>query len=456
MLNLALSTIAQWTQGRLLGGDVEVQSVAIDSRTLKPGALFVALRGEHHDGHDFVEAAQRNGAAAALVERPLATDLPQVVVADGERALGALAAGVRARSAACVVGITGSNGKTTVKTLLAGILSRHAPTHFSSGSFNNEIGLPLTVLSVPPDTRFVVLEMGAGKPGDIAYLAQIAKPRIGLVNNIAPAHLERMGSIEMIARTKGALYSALPADGVAVINADDAFAGCFSELAQGRRVLRFGLDAPADVSARFDASSNPGAFTLVSPAGEIEVSLALGGRHNTMNALAAASLALACAVPLETIKRGLESASAVPGRSARRAHASGAWLIDDTYNANPASFAAAVATLAACSGRRILVAGDMRELGPGAQSLHAQVGELAKASGIDALYAVGELSEATARAFGRQARHFADQATLIEALRDELVAGNTLLIKGSRGSAMDRVVDALLAGPAENGGRHAA
>ena len=456
MLNLALSTIAQWTHGRLLGGDVEVQSVAIDSRTLKPGALFVALRGEHHDGHDFVEAAQRNGAAAALVERPLATDLPQVVVADGERAPGALAAGVRARSAACVVGITGSNGKTTVKTLLAGILSRHAPTHFSSGSFNNEIGLPLTVLSVPPDTRFVVLEMGAGKPGDIAYLAQIAKPRIGLVNNIAPAHLERMGSIEMIAQTKGALYSALPADGVAVINADDAFAGCFSELAQGRRVLRFGLDAPADVSARFDASSNPGAFTLVSPAGEIEVSQALGGRHNTMNALAAAGLALACAVPLETIKRGLESASAVPGRSARRAHASGAWLIDDTYNANPASFAAAVATLAACNGRRILVAGDMRELGPGAQSLHAQVGELAKASGIDALYAVGELSEATARAFGRQARHFADQATLIEALRDELVAGNTLLIKGSRGSAMDRVVDALLAGPAENGGRHAA
>ena len=269
MLNLALSTIAQWTQGRLLGGDVEVQSVAIDSRTLKPGALFVALRGEHHDGHDFVEAAQRNGAAAALVERPLATDLPQVVVADGERALGALAAGVRARSAACVVGITGSNGKTTVKTLLAGILSRHAPTHFSSGSFNNEIGLPLTVLSVPPDTRFVVLEMGAGKPGDIAYLAQIAKPRIGLVNNIAPAHLERMGSIEMIAQTKGALYSALPADGVAVINADDVFAGCFSELAQGRRVLRFGLDAPADVSARFDASSNPGAFTLVSYAGTI-------------------------------------------------------------------------------------------------------------------------------------------------------------------------------------------
>lgn len=456
MLNLALHTIAQWTQGRLLGDDVEVQSVAIDSRTLKPGALFVALRGEHHDAHDFVEAAQRNGAVAALVERPLATDLPQVVVADGERALGAVAAGFRAQRDVCVVGITGSNGKTTVKTLLAGILSRHAPTHFSSGSFNNEIGLPLTLLSLPPDSRFVVLEMGAGKPGDIAYLAQIAKPRIGLVNNIAPAHLERMGSIEMIAQTKGALYSALSADGVAVINADDAFAGYFSELAQDRRVLRFGLDAHADVSARFDAASSPGAFTLVSPAGEIAVSLALGGRHNTMNALAAASLALACGVPLETIKRGLESASAVPGRSARRAHASGALLIDDTYNANPASFAAAVATLAACSGRRVLVAGDMRELGPSAQSLHAQVGELAKASGIDALYAVGELSDAMARAFGSRARHFADQATLIEALRGELVAGNTLLIKGSRGSAMDRVVEALLAGPAENGGRHAA
>lgn len=456
MLNLTLATIAQWTQGHLQGSDAKVQSVAIDSRSLNPGALFVALRGEHHDGHAFVESAQEKGAVAALVERSLDARLPQVVVPDTERALGVIAREVLAQRDVCVVGITGSNGKTTVKTLLASILTRHAPTHFSSGSFNNEIGVPLTLLSIPPDTRFVVLEMGAGKPGDIAYLTQIARPQIALVNNIAPAHLERMGRIEAIAETKGALYSALPSDGVAVINADDAFAGYFSELARERRVLRFGLDAAAEVSARFDSKGAPGAFTLVSPAGEIAVNLPLGGRHNTMNALAASSLARACGVPLATIKLGLESASAVPGRSVRRPHASGALLIDDTYNANPASFAAAVATLAACSGRRILVAGDMRELGPTSESLHAQVGAFARDSGIHALYAVGDLSRAMAAAFGKDARHFVDQATLIEALRPELRPDTTLLVKGSRGSAMEHVVNALLAGTTEKGGRHAA
>jgi len=458
MLNLDLATIARWTDGRLqgTGADLRIDSVSTDSRTLAGNALFVALRGEHHDAHDFVGSAQGNGAAAALVEHGVAVELPQIVVANTEKALGQLAAAVRRQRDVCVIGITGSNGKTTVKSLVAGILSRHAPTHFNSGSFNNEIGLPLTLLAMPDDSRFAVLEMGAGKPGDIDYLVRIAQPQIGLVNNIAPAHLERMGSLVAIAETKGALYAGLPQTGIAVINADDAFAGTFAALAGSRRVVRFGLGSNTDVSARIDAGVAGNTFVLVVPAAEIEITLPLAGRHNLLNALAAASVALACDVPLATIKAGLEAATAVAGRSARRAHASGAEIIDDTYNANPASFAAAIATLAASQGRKVLVAGDMRELGGDAEILHAGIGKLARSSGIDVLYAVGELSRATAAAFGESARHFPDQSALIQALRSELTAGTTLLVKGSRGSAMERVVNALLVVDAEKGERHAA
>ena len=456
MLNLDLASIAEMTHGRLHGANLRVESVSTDSR--KPGehTLFVALRGDNHDAHDFVADAAGNGSVAALVERQLDLDLPQVIVADTQLALGQLAAGVRRQSDVCVIGITGSNGKTTVKSLLAGILEGHAPTHYSRGSFNNEIGLPLTLLAMPGATRFAVLEMGAGKPGDIEYLVSIAQPQVSLVNNVAPAHLERMGSLQGIATIKAAIYAGLPQDGVVVINADDAFAGFFLQIAGSRRTIRFGLGSDAEVSARMHADAAGNSFSLTTPIGEIDVSLPLLGRHNLLNALAAASLALAVDVPLATIKAGLEAATAVAGRSARRPHASGALVIDDSYNANPASFAAAINTLGDCGGRRILVMGDMRELGADAKQLHAEVGGLAHQKGIDALYTVGELSESAAREFGVSAKHFSDQATLIAALHDELEAGVTLLIKGSRGSAMDKVVSALFADPASTGARHAA
>ena len=456
MLNLSLASIAEATQGRLRGHETHIEAVSTDSRKRIGNALFVALRGEQHDAHDFIAQARENGAVAALVEREADIDLPQVIVADVQIALGQIAAHVRRQRDVCVIGITGSNGKTTVKTLLAGILSRHAPTHASSGSFNNEIGLPLTLLAMPADTRFAVLEMGAGKPGDIDYLVGIAQPQVALVNNIAPAHLERMGSLDGVAKTKGAIYSGLPESGIAVINADDAYAGFFTGLAGHRRVIRFGLDAHADVTARHDRRAATNLFTLVTPQGEIEVSLPLLGQHNVLNAVAAASLALAVDVPLATIKEGLEAAAAVGGRGAQRKHASGALIIDDTYNANPASFAAAIDTLASFVGTRILVVGDMRELGADAESLHAEVGALAASKGIDRLYAVGQLSRATANAFGGEARHFADQAALITALRGELESSMTVLIKGSRGSAMDRVVGGLFAAEASAGDRHAA
>lgn len=455
MLNLELEQIAHVLGARRVGANVHVDAVSTDTRTLAAGDLFVALVGEHHDAHDFAATAMERGAAALLVERELPVGLPQLIVADSLVALGELARSERLKRDVRVIGITGSNGKTTVKSMLASILARHGRTHFSIGSFNNEIGLPLTLLDMPADTAYAVLEMGAGKPGDIAYLARIALPQVALVNNIGPAHLLRMGSIDAIAETKAAIYSGLPADGVAVINADDDYAPLFAERAGARRTVRFGMHGDVDVGLR------PGSmvgqhFTLVTAVGEIDIALPLAGRHNIGNALAAAALARALDVPLETIKAGLDHVPQVAGRCHRIDHASGAVIIDDAYNANPVSFAAAVATLADQPGRRILVVGDMLELGDDSERLHAELGALAKRSGIDALHAVGAMSAAAARAFAAGGHHHADQASLIDALRAQLGPGVSVLVKGSHGSAMDRVVRALLADDAANGERHAA
>ncbi len=456
MLNIDLADVARWTGGRLDGASVPVETVSTDTRTLAAGALFVALRGERHDAHAFTEAARVAGAGALLVDHAVAVALPQVVVGDTLLALAELAREVALRHGACVVGITGSNGKTTVKSLVASILSRHGRTHVNSGSFNNEIGLPLTVLAMPGDSEYAVLEMGAGKPGDIEYLARIARPRVGLVNNIAPAHLERMGDLATIAATKGMLYAMLPDDGVAVINADDAYADYFSGLAGARRIVRFGFADGVDIGARIDGAAAPGSFVLVTPSGEIAVTIALPGRHNIGNALAAAAVAHALGVALQTIRDGLEAATPVPGRNVRIAHSSGATVIDDSYNANPGSFAAAVATLAGETGTRILVVGDMLELGAGGERLHAELGALAREHGIERLHAVGALSRAAAAAFGAGGFHHADQQALVAALRGDLGPGTSVLVKGSHGSAMDRVVKALVADGDSAGGRHAA
>ena len=454
---MRLSAIAMWTHGRLHGADASVTGVAIDSRKVKPGDLFVAFKGERVDGHAYLADAKARGATAALVEHRVESDLSQVEVQSAELALGDLASAVRAQRNARVIGITGSNGKTTVKMLTASILSRHGRTHVNTGSYNNEIGLPLTLLWMPEDTEYAVLEMGAGKPGDIDYLAAIARPDIGLVNLIAPAHLERMGTIEMVAETKGALYRALPADGVAVINADDAFASFFTGLAGGRRVLRFGLDHKADVGAEILEQRVDGSrFVLSTPNGDADVQLPLPGRHNIANALAASSIALALDVPLDTIVAGLEQVSAVEGRLKRIAMPEGWTLIDDSYNANPSSMHAAIDTLALASGERWLVLGDMAELGADARALHAGVGRRAREQGIDHLFAVGPLNAAAVEAFGAGGRHFADKAALIDALRAGLHAGVTCLVKGSHSSGMDQVVAALKSAHPQEGAHDAA
>lgn len=441
---MKLSSIAMWTRGHLVGADVEVGEVAIDTRKLAPGGLFAAFKGERVDGHDFLPQALAAGAAGALVVHKVDSPLPQVLVENVEAALGDLASAVRAQRHARVIGITGSNGKTTVKTLTASILGMHGRTHATQGSLNNEIGLPLTLLSMPEDTEYAVLEMGAGKPGDIAYLTAIARPDIGLVNLIAPAHLARMGSVEVVAETKGAMYQALPADGTAIINADDVFAGFFAGLAGSRRVLRFGLDHKADVGADLVEERADGSrFLLSTPVGDAEVNLALPGRHNVMNAMAAASIALALDVPLATIVAGLERALAVPGRLRRIDTGKGWTLIDDSYNANPSSMAAAIDTLALASGERWLVIGDMAELGANERALHAEVGAKAKAAGVDRLYAVGPLSALAAAAFGAGGERFADKAALIAALAGAIHAGVTCLVKGSHSAGMGEVVAAL-------------
>ncbi len=445
MIHAATADLAAALAARLIGsGETEIAGVAIDSRRVRPGNLFVALPGERADGHEFVDAARTAGAAAALVEHSVPCALPQLLVADCTRALGEIARRWRLCCPARVVAITGSNGKTTVKNLTAAMLAAAGLCHATSGNLNNEIGLPLTLAALPENARFAVLEMGAGQPGDIATLAAIAFADVALVNNVAAAHLQRMLSLEGIAATKGAIYSALPEQGIAVINGDDAFADYFAGLAGARRVLRFALDHAADVHGRIIAGGATNSrLAITTPLGEIDVSLALAGRHNAMNALAATAAALAAGANLDHVQAGLESATAASGRLQAERLASGLTLIDDSYNANPASTRAAIEVLAACPGPRWLVLGDMRELGPEAPELHAAIGRHAALHGIDLLYTVGELSAHAARAFGVGARHFEDQPTLIGALRADLATGATVLVKGSRGSAMERVVAAL-------------
>lgn len=449
MKPLPLSRIAQWAGGRLQGGDVLIDAVTTDTRTLDASdgraALFIALKGERFDGHDHAADAVTLGARAALVSHVVPAPVPQVVVADTERALGAFAAAMQHERQGKVVAITGSNGKTSVKTLALSILQRAGKAYANPGNRNNEIGLPLAVVDAPDDAAFAVYEMGAGKPGDIAYLTSIARPDVALVNNIAPAHLERMGSLLGVADTKAAIYDALPPDGVAVINADDAFAPYFAERAHGRRLLRFGIESSADVTAREIRADGEGTrFVLATPQGDAPVSLALPGRHNVRNALAAAALALGAGATLQDIAAGLADSRPVAGRMVRHALAGGAVLFDDSYNANPGSLNAAIELLAQGGGEAWLVLGDMRELGADAQALHAEAGRRAKAAGIARLYTLGPLSEHAVRAFGPGARAFATHASLVDALRTELHGGVRVLVKGSRGSAMDRIVSALL------------
>jgi len=449
MRNIMLSQLAQWCEGRLIGEDVSIEHISTDSRDVRENGLFVALKGERFDAHDFVLQAKASGAAALLLHRAVETDLPHILCSDTEEALGEMAAGLSVGRPAVVLALTGSNGKTSVKTMLHSILTCAGNAYVNPGNRNNEIGLPLAVIDAPEDAEFAIYEMGAGKLGDIAYLTSIIAPNVALVNNIAPAHIERMGSLLGIAETKGAIYEALPDDGIAVVNVDDAFAAYFLERIGQRGVLRFGLENNADVTAKnvvFGAQQSQ--FELITPAGRASITLAFSGQHNVLNALAASAMALAAGAPFDSVVFGLHNAKPVAGRQAAMQLNNGAILIDDSYNANPGSVSAAIATLVlACAQdkkRALLVLGDMAELGETAAALHAQVGLLAKTSGVSQLLSCGNLSEASSTAFGADAMHFVTREALIAHLLSTTMADQRLLIKGSRSSQMERVVHALI------------
>jgi UDP-N-acetylmuramoyl-tripeptide--D-alanyl-D-alanine ligase len=447
-----LAELARATGGTLHGDNVAFGSVLSDSRTLEPGALFVALPGARYDGHEFVPEALGRGASGALVTRLLPLPLPQVVVGDTLAALGSFAAAWRRDFDGTVVGITGSNGKTTVKEMTGAILAAAGPCLVTRGNLNNHIGVPLTLARLEAVHRYAVIEMGANHCGEIAHLASIARPDVGLVINAGPAHLEGFGGIEGVARGKGEMFASLGIEQTAVINADDRFAAYWHGLArEAGRVVTFGMRERADfradrVSARLADAGFVTEFELDCPLGRRRIALSLAGEHNVMNALAAAAAAHAAGADLEAIGAGLGSMRSVSGRLEFRAAHAGARLVDDSYNANPGSLRAGLRALEGVPGRRWLVLGEMRELGADSALLHAEMGAFARASGVARLLAVGDEARHAVEAFGAGATWFASVDDLVAALRAELGPEVTVLVKGSRSNRLERVAAALAAG----------
>ncbi len=449
---MRLSELADCLGGRLHGEDIAFDAVSTDTRSLQPGDLFVALQGPRFDAHDFLAEARAGGACAALVQRPMPVGLPQLLVEDTRLALGRLAAAWRARFTGPVVAVTGSNGKTTVKEMVSTILALRGPGLVTRGNYNNDIGMPLTLLRLQPGHRYAVIEMGASKPGDIHYLTHIARPSVAVITNAAPAHLEGLGDIAGVARTKGEIFGGLGSGGTAVINKDDPRNGVWRVMTEGRPRLSFGIRNKADFRAtQLEVNSDCGcSFLLHTPVGSLPVRLRLAGRHNVMNALAAAAAAFAVGASPEEIRVGLEKMRPVKGRLEFKPGRGALRVIDDTYNANPGSVRAALEVLVAAGGegQKVLVLGDMGELGNASQALHEQVGRQARMVGVDRIYAVGECARITAGAFGKGAHHYPDQASLIEALLQDydgmVGVAVTMLVKGSRSMAMERVVEALV------------
>jgi UDP-N-acetylmuramoyl-tripeptide--D-alanyl-D-alanine ligase len=446
-----MSEAAVAVNGVLYGEDHEFVGVSTDTRTVSSGQLFVALKGPNYDAHNFVQDALKKGAAGVLVQRKLKIDAPQIIVPDTQLALGRLAAAWRQQFSIPVIAITGSNGKTTVKEMIVSILKQQGSVLSTRGNLNNEIGVPLTLLQFLASHDSAIIEEGASHPGDISYLSELVKPTVAVVTNAAGAHLEGFGSLDAVARTKGELFENLPEGGTAVINADDKYASLWKSLAGDKKIITFGLSAAADVrgllgeGALKKAESLKGCrLEITTPEGECSVLIPLMGRHNAINALAATAAALSAGVKLDVIKKGLESVKPVPGRLEWKVGVNNARILDDTYNANPASFSVALDVLSAYPGDRYLALGDMAELGEKSEGFHEQAGRQARDSGVSHLYAIGEYSRFAVEAFGEQAWHFSAQEQLVDRLREDMNANVTLLVKGSRSSRMDKVVEALV------------
>ena len=415
MMQLSAASLAM--HGSLIGDDSAFDCVGTDSRAVRPGQLFVALKGERFDGHDYAEQALAQGAAGVVLEKNTANLAPAIVVEDSYLALGQLAAHWRAKFAIPVVAITGSNGKTTVKEMLSAILAVKAggmaSIHATVGNLTNHIGLPLTLLKLRDSHQYAVLEMGMNHLGEIAYLSDLAKPTLALINNAGTAHLGELGSRDKIAQAKGEIFAGLAANGVALINADEDYAAYWRALNAGKKILTFAMDQAADVQASYQERAGDCMVTLRTPAGEVDFVLPVMGVHNVRNALAASAAAYALGVSNADIATGLAGFSAVKGRLQNKMAIHGARLIDDTYNANPDSMKAAIDVLANQTGEKILVLGDMGELGADAARLHREVGQYAKTKGLKQLYCLGELSLEMVQGFGVGAGHFDDAAALV-------------------------------------------
>jgi UDP-N-acetylmuramoyl-tripeptide--D-alanyl-D-alanine ligase len=501
-----LAHFAQLCGGSLKGADAPYTSVSTDTRTLKKGALFVALRGPNFDGNQFVGAALAAGAVGAVVDSEQPAALSQIVVADTQAALERAGHAWREQFAIPVVGVAGSNGKTTAKEMTASILSQMGNCLATRGNLNNHIGVPLTLLRFEPANHFAVVEVGANNPGEVAHLVRIARPTVGMITNAGAEHLEGFGSIEGVARAEGEMVEGLAPTATAVINADDQFADLWRKLTKAR-VVTFGMRAKADFKAddvRMTIGSVPAGdslvpagdslavrsvvgakdqpegfltqFKLVCPLGTATVVLHMGGRHNVSNALAAAAAAAAAGAGLEQIVAGLGAMRAVAGRLQFKKALSGAWIIDDSYNANPSSMRAGIETLAELDGVKWLVIGDMAELGEYAPDAHKEIGEFARTHGIERLYAMGGLAKLAVDSFGAGGQWFADTQALSSALARDLegrakapaadAAGSAraagsqaaarvrLLIKGSRVNRLERVVDLLVHGSTQQTGGH--
>lgn len=448
MIKLKVSQVAKILQSSYQGADTMIEGVSIDTRTLVGKELFFAICGPQHDGHEYVAAAAAAGAAAAVVQRQVDVDLPQIIVQDTRAALADLARAHRSQFTKPIVALTGSCGKTTTKMLIATVLNQKGEVYATQGNLNNDYGVPLTLLRMDMKADYAVIEMGANHPNEIAYLTHIAKPTIALITNAGPVHLEGFLSVEGVAKAKGEIFQGLSEEGIAVINYDDTYCDYWISITAGNRYVTFGLSAQADVYADSITYDDHGAsqFILHTLTGSIQINFPLIGEHNLRNAVAAAAVATCLDVPLTAIKAGLEQAQAVDKRFVEKENRQGAKIIDDTYNANPAAMEMALKVLSKKNGQKILVVGDMGELGSDSVFYHQDLGSKAKQYGVDKLYAVGELSKHTVQSFGINGFHFATQQLLIEALSGDVSNNMTILVKGSRSAKMENIVNALLKG----------
>ena len=440
----SLASAADCMNGMLRGDDHGFAVVSTDTRTLRDGELFFALQGPNFNGRDYLTTAKANGAAGAVVSAFVDEEISQIKVDDTRKALGRFGAMWRQQHDVTVIGITGSNGKTTLKELIRACLSQQAPTLATQGNLNNDIGMPMMLARIDDRHRFAVFEMGANHAGEIAYLAALASPDVVVITNAAAAHLEGFGSVEGVAHAKGEILQNARRPRAAVLNADDEYFEYWASLVEDVSTVSFGLSASADVYAdEIVTDIEQSTFHLHLPTADVTVCLPLAGIHNVRNACAAAAAAHTLGIDAQQIKTAFESVSPVAGRLQPLGAVSGATIFDDSYNANPLSVIAAAEFLSHLSGESWLVLGDMKELGDNAAALHREVGEAARACGVDRLFALGDLSRNTVEGFGEHASWYGSIDALVDELSDTLSDSVNVLVKGSRSMRMERVVDAL-------------